>query len=139
MLGLGLLLLSSVTAVSGDGLRLEFDAQMRSRVVTTLGAEAILGPYTESETLLTAEGELHGFTLESRVETEVSDTLGGGHSVILTGRSGAISKRVEITAYPSRPHWLFLRVRYTNRGTDAAPGARLHQRPLPVRTGPEAG
>ena len=119
MLATGLLLLSTFTSVNGDGLRLDFDPQMRSRVVATLGAEATLGPYTESESLLTADGELGGFTLESRAEAEVSDGLGAGHSVVLTGRSGAITKRVEVSAYPSHPHWLFLRVRYTNNG--AAP------------------
>ena len=117
MLAAGLLLLSSITSIHGDGLRLDFDAQMRSRVVATLGAEATLGPYTESESLLTTDGELGGFALESRVEAEVSDALGAGHSVVLTGRSGAVTKRIEVTAYPSRPHWLFLHVRYTNDTT----------------------
>ncbi len=96
---------------------LDFDDHMRSRVVASLDGELPLGPYTYSETLLTGGGELRDFALQSREETEISDSLGAGHAVILTGRAGSVIKRVEVASYPSRPHWLFLRVRYTNAGT----------------------
>ena len=118
MIALSLLLLASATAVEGDGLRLDIDAQMHSRVVATLDGDLPLGPYTESETLLTAAGELHDFKLATRDESEVKDALGTGHSVVLTGRSGDIVKRLEVTRYPQRPHWLFVRVRYTNEGRE---------------------
>ena len=116
MIGLGLLLLGSFTSVAGDGVRLDFDAQMRSRVVATLDGELSLGPYEYSDTLLTGGGELRDFKLESRTEAELSDALGQGHAVILSGRAGSVLKRVEITSYPNHPHWLFLHVRYTNAG-----------------------
>ena len=116
MIGLGLLLLGSFTSVAGDGVRLDFDAQMRSRVVATLDGELTLGPYGYSDTLLTGGGELRDFALENRTEAEVSDALGQGHAVILSGRAGSVVKRVEITSYTSHPHWLFLHVRYTNAG-----------------------
>ena len=116
MIALSLVMLASFTA-TGDGLRLEFDAQMHSRVVSTLDGTQPLGPISESETLLTAGGELRDFKFEDRAEAEVSDELGVGHAVVLTGRSGAVVKRVEVTSYPAWPHWLFLHVRYTNNGT----------------------
>ena len=75
MLALGLLMLASVAA-DGDGLRLEFDAGMRSRVVDTQGGGAALGPFTESETLLTASGELRNFRLESREEARCQRRAG---------------------------------------------------------------
>ena len=109
--------MSSFAAVSGDGIRLDVDAHMRTRVVATSNRDLALGPYTDSETLLTGGGELRDFSLESREEAEVSDAIGTGHSVILTGRSAGIIKRVAITAYPAHPHWLLLQVRYTNSGT----------------------
>ncbi len=90
MIGLGLLLLTSFTSVSGDGLRLDFDDHMRSRVVATLDGELPLGPYTYSEALLTGGGEVRDFAMQSREETEISDSLGSGHAVILTGRSDAL-------------------------------------------------
>ena len=117
MIALGLALLTSFTPVAGDGLRLEFDPQMRSRVIAELPAEVPLGPFTYSETLLTKDGELRDFALQSHEEVPVSDSLGQGKAVILTGRSGAVLKRVEVTSYPTHPRWLFLRVRYTNTGT----------------------
>ena len=117
MIALGLLALSSFTSVTGDGLRLDIDPHMRSRVVASLEGETALGPFSYSEVLLTTHGELRDFNLEGREEAEISDAIGKGHEVILTGHAGTIVKRVEITVYPAYPHWLFLRVRYTNGGT----------------------
>ena len=117
MIALGLLLLTSFTSVRGDGLRLDYDDHMRSRVVASLEGDGPLGPYTYSEALLTGSGELRDFALESREELEITDALGAGHEVILTGRAGSVLKRVEVSSYPAHPHWLFLRVRYTNAGT----------------------
>ncbi|MEP7242434.1 MAG: glycoside hydrolase family 36 protein [Gammaproteobacteria bacterium] len=119
MLGLTMLLLSSIAPVQGDGLRLDFDDQMRTRVVETVAGEKILGPFSESETLLTANGEITGFKFVNRTEDTATDALGNGRRVTLTGRAGTLSKQVEVTAYRERPNWLFVRVRYTNEG--AAP------------------
>ena len=63
-------------AVQGDGIRLEFDGAMRSRVVATAGAATILGPFTESETLQTGAGDAGGFRLQSQVNDIVTDALG---------------------------------------------------------------
>ena len=90
-------------AVDGDGIRLEFDSRMRSRVVATFAGETALGPFEESETLLTAAGALGDFALESREEGAVSDALGDGRRVTLTGHAGRIAKRVEVTAYAAPP------------------------------------
>ena len=43
--------------VDGDGIRLEFDGRMKSRVVATFAGETPLGPFEDSETLLTAAGD----------------------------------------------------------------------------------
>jgi len=102
--------------VDGDGIRLEFDGRMKSRVVATFASETPLGAFEDSETLLTAAGTLGDFTLESRDEAPVKDAIGEGRRVTLTGHAGRLAKRVEVTAYPSRPRFLFVRVRYTNEG-----------------------
>ncbi len=104
------------TAVAGNGIRLDFDGRMRSRVVATDSVEAVLGPFTESETLLTDDGEKAGFGLEGVREESVADALGTGRRTILTGRSGTLVKEVEVTSYAARPGWLFLRERYRNEG-----------------------
>jgi alpha-galactosidase len=116
---IALALLLSLAPVDGNGVRLELDAQMRSRVVATFAGETVLGPFSESETLLTPGGEVGGFALEGREEDAVTDALGSGRRVTLVGRSGSLTKRVEVTAYPGRPRFLLVRVRYTNEGTAA--------------------
>jgi len=110
-------MLASFTAVQGDGLRLEFDTHMRSRVVSSVGTAHIAGPFSYSETLLTAGGELRDFTLTGQEQVDVNDELGMGHAWRLTGRAGLVEKRVEIASYPAWPRWLIVRVRYTNEGT----------------------
>ncbi len=91
MIGLGLVLLSSFTSVGGDGLRLEFDDHMRSRVVASLDGEVSVGPYTYSEALLTAGGELRDFALETREEADITDALGAGTSRSLSRAAPARS------------------------------------------------
>jgi len=108
---------ASVVKLEGQGIRLEFDERLRSRVVATFAGETVLGPFSDSETLLTAAGEVGGFALEGREEDAVSDLLGEGRRVTLVGRAGAVSKRVEVTAYSGRPRFLLVRVRYTNSGS----------------------
>lgn len=100
--------------VEGDGIRLEFDGHMRSRVVSTLGAPTVLGPFENSETLDPPMGAGLTFLLDSAKEDPVQDTLGSGQRVTLIGHAGSLTKRVEVTRYADRPHFLFLRVRYTN-------------------------
>ncbi len=110
------LLLFGGAAIQGDGIRLEFDGQMKSRVVVTAPQEIALGPFTESETLLTDAGEVGAFTLKDEMHDTVSDAFGKGQRTTLTGQSGAIVKHVEVTAYAARPQWLFVRVSYRNGG-----------------------
>lgn len=109
MLALTMTLLASITPVEGTGIRLDFDEQMRSRVVATAGGEKILGPFSESETLLTASGEVKEFALANRSKE--------GRRTVLTGRSGSLRKEVEVTADDRWPKWLFVQVRYTNEDT----------------------
>lgn len=103
-------------AVAGDGIRLEFDGKMRSRVVASAGATVALGPFTESESLLTDAGETAAFTLEGLRSDVVVDALGEGQRTILAGRSGSLAKEVEVVSYGARPGFLFLRARYRNDG-----------------------
>ncbi len=110
------LLLASAAAVQGDGIRLEFDDRMQSRVVATSLTVMALGPFTESETLLTDAGEVGDFALEDEKQDTVSDAFGEGRRTTLTGRAGSVVKQVEVIAYASRPGWLFLRVSYRNDG-----------------------
>lgn len=105
-------------SVQGEGLRVEFDGSLRSRVVATLGVDPQpLGPFTDSENLRTDPLELVGFKLEKQtLDDKISDDIGSGTRVTLQGRRENLVKQVEVTAYRNRPDWLFFRVRYTNEG-----------------------
>src|SRR5690349_9320819 len=124
MIALTLLLVTAVAqpsstpsaTVQGEGVRVEFDAGLRSRIVATWKGEEAIGPFTDSEVLRTARGELTGFMLVDRSESDVADDLGSGHRVTLRGRHEHLLKQVEVTSYPNRPNWLFFRVTYTNEG-----------------------
>jgi alpha-galactosidase len=105
-------------AVQGEGIRLEIDGGMRSRVVATAGTETVLGPFTDSESLTTGEGETGRFAFQSASSDAVKDALGEGRRTTLVGKSGSLVKEIEVTAYAGRPGWLFLRARYRNDGTE---------------------
>lgn len=105
-------------AVQGEGVRLEFDGDMRSRVVATAGTETVLGPFTDSESLTTDHGETGRFAFQSARNDDVKDALGEGRRTTLVGKSGSLVKEIEVTAYAGRPGWLFLRTRYRNEGTE---------------------
>ncbi len=111
-----LFLLLSLVRVEGDGVRLEFDDSLRSRVVATFAGEKVLGGFSDSETLLTASGELAAFALQDRQQTRIKDALGEAQATTLVGRAGTMVKRVEVRAYEAWPRFLFVRVRYTNEG-----------------------
>ena len=102
--------------IDGDGLRLELDARMRSRIVASLGGapEVVLGPYTASETLMTSAGEVTDFVLEGREEQAVRDVLGAGRRVVLTGQAAGLRKTLTVSVYDDFPRLALFTVRYTN-------------------------
>jgi alpha-galactosidase len=118
MISAAVLVLAAAASVQGDGIRLEFDRQMQTRVVATGNGDVALGPFTESESLLIAKGSIGGFALQQQATEPVADALGEGRRTVLTGRAGALTKEIEVTAYAGRPRWLFLRVRYRNEGEE---------------------
>jgi alpha-galactosidase len=118
MIGAAVLMLAVAASVQGDGIRLEFDGKMHTRVVEMGDRGEPLGPFSESESLSTTTGPLGDFALQGQSTEPVSDALGEGRRSVLTGRAGALVKEVEVTAYAARPRWLFLRVRYRNEGKE---------------------
>ena len=81
--------------VRGDGLRIEFDAQMRTRIVATLtGKDLVLGPFAPSETLQATTGECRDFALEHVAEEALADGFGPGRRVSVSGHCGLLRKTV---------------------------------------------
>src|SRR2546425_12361759 len=120
--------------LEGKGIRLEFDAALRSRVVATLwGAEPALGPFAASETVTVSGTEIADFALAGQEDERVQDALGTGRRWLLSGVAGRLRKTVSVTMYDEFPGLAVLQVRYVNEGQDEVPiGAWTNNRHLIV-------
>ena len=79
---------------------------MYTRIHATINSETPLGQFTDSETLRTRLGELRDFALQSYTQESISDELGTGTRTTLIGRAQNVEKRVQVSAYGSRPRAL---------------------------------
>src|SRR5258708_1200066 len=91
---------SGKASIQSGNLRVEFDNSLRSRVVARLDKkETVLGPFTASETVMTADKPLTGFLLTSQKHERTKDRFGDGEQLIVEGKSGALTKKVTVTVY----------------------------------------
>ena len=103
--------------VAGAGLRLELDARMHSRVVSTLdGNEVALGSFAASETVTVDGVESRDFALHSDERDPIEDVFGTGQRARLVGMADGLTKTVTIQTYDKQPGVAVLQVRYTNIG-----------------------
>ncbi len=103
--------------VRGAGVRVEFDAAMRTRIVARVaGRDEVLGPFAATETLLTTGRELRRCVLEHAAEEPITDVFGAGRRVAVSGRCGPLRKTVFVDVYDEWPRWALFTVRYKNEG-----------------------
>jgi hypothetical protein len=70
--------------LQGNGIRIEFDQNLRSRIVATLdGGETVLGPFAVSESVSVSGTEIGDFALAGQEEERVQDALGAGRRLLL--------------------------------------------------------
>ncbi|MGB7332089.1 MAG: glycoside hydrolase family 36 protein [Terriglobales bacterium] len=104
--------------IQGGNLRIEFDNHLRSRVVARFDTkETVMGPFTASETVTTADKTWAGFLLASQKREHTKDAFGEGERLIVEGKAGILTKRVAVTVYDDFPAMAFFEVQYTNTGT----------------------
>jgi alpha-galactosidase len=104
--------------IEGANLRIEFDSRLRSRVVARFNkTETVLGPFTDSETVTTAEKLGTGFLLTAHKHGRIKDTFGEGERLTVEGHAGMLAKVVSVTVYDDFPAMAFFDVQYTNTGT----------------------
>ncbi len=104
--------------IQGGMIRIEFDNHMRSRVVACFDKrETVLGPFTASETVTTADRLWTGFLLTSQRHERTKDRFGEGERLTVEGKSGTLKKTVSVTVYDDFPAMAFFDVQYTNTGT----------------------
>jgi alpha-galactosidase len=103
--------------IQGANLRVEFDHNLRSRVVARFdNKETEMGPFTASETVSSAGRVWSVFPLTSQKHDRVSDAFGPGEQLVVTGKSGALTKSVTVTVYDDFPAMAFFDVQYSNTG-----------------------
>src|ERR1035437_7763333 len=104
--------------IQGGNLRIEFDNRLRSRVVARFDkTETVMGPFTASETVTTADKAWTGFLLASQKHGRTKDTFGEGERLTVEGTAGTLTKIVSVTVYDVFPAMAFFEVQYTYTGT----------------------
>ena len=103
--------------IQGGNLRIEFDHNLRSRVVARFDKETVLGPFSASETVTTADKVWTEFPLYSQKHERTKDAFGEGERLIVEGKSGRLTKTVAVTLYDDFPTMAIFEVQYTNTGT----------------------
>src|SRR5215472_13077299 len=124
-LGFGLAALAFATGpadsspqIQGEHLRIEFDQNLRSRVIARFDQrETTLGPFTASETITAANKIWSSFVLTSQKREKAKDAIGAYERLTLAGKDGILIKTVSVTIYDDFPSMAFFDVQYTTTGT----------------------
>src|SRR5215469_6508682 len=108
---------ASLAQIQSPGLRIEFDKNMRSRVVARFGGKEIpLGGFSASETVKGSERSWYDFALSAQTHQRVTDSYGAGEKLTLAGISGVLRKNLSVTIYDEFPNLAVFDVSYTNIG-----------------------
>jgi len=105
------------TQIEGANLRIEFDHNLRSRVIARFdNKDTAMGPFTASESVAAADKAWTEFSLLSTKHERITDAVGVGERLIVTGKSGTLTKVVTVTMYDEFPAMAFFDVQYANTG-----------------------
>jgi len=108
---------ASMAQIQSPSLRIEFDQNMRSRVIARLGSKDIpLGAFSASETVKGTERSWYDFALTWQTHERVTDIYGTGEKLTLAGVSGVLKKNLSVTIYDEFPNLAVFDVTYTNMG-----------------------
>jgi alpha-galactosidase len=122
--GIGLTIAAEPPAPVGDAvMSLEFDAELRSRIVVRpTGAVDPLTDFEPSETLRLADGKrIDRFQFVGQRREGVEDVHGRGTRHVLRGRADeGIEKEVSIVLYDRYPGFALIAVAYRNVGAEPA-------------------
>jgi len=103
--------------IQGANLRIEFDPNLRSRVIARFdNKETTVGPFAATESVTATDKTWAEFPVTSQKREPVHDSFGVGQRLVVTGRSGTLTKEVSVTMYDEFPTMAFFDVQYTNTG-----------------------
>ena len=105
------------TQIQGANLRIEFDHNLRSRVIARFdNKETTMGPFTASESVTAADKAWIEFPVTSTKHERMTDAAGAGERLTVTGQSETLTKVVTVTMYDEFPAMAFFDVQYSNTG-----------------------
>jgi alpha-galactosidase len=108
----------AVATLEDSVLRIDWDANLHTRVSRTAGRRSPLSSWGASEYLLTADGShITDFPIRHQARDGISDVNGPGTRLTLSGMSvSGVEKTVEVKLYQRHPGLALLRVSYRNGG-----------------------
>src|SRR5258705_116737 len=87
-------------SVTNKHIRIDFDGNMYSRVVASLGSqERAVGEFSPSEFIPVSGHGVTDFSLQDQKRETVHDRLGTGSRTIITGTAPSLKKTVTVTVY----------------------------------------
>jgi alpha-galactosidase len=108
---------AGLAEIQTPNLRIEFDKNMRSRVIARVGGKDIpMGGFSASETVKGTERSWDDFAMVSQTHERVTDIYGTGEKLTLAGTSGVLRKNLSVTIYDEFPNLAIFLVSYTNTG-----------------------
>jgi alpha-galactosidase len=109
--------LPSKVELAGKNLIVEFDHDLRSRVIARFdNTQTPLGSFGVSESLQAQGRSWTLFPLASQKNERVREGIGSGQRLTIVGKAGHLTKTVVVTAYDDFPSMAVFDVQYTNTG-----------------------
>lgn len=109
----------AVASVDGQGIRVEFDGNLQSRIVDTSGPTPLpLGPFAFSDYLLSAGGPINAFEFTTATTSTENGVFGNGSVQTIVGEGAGVVKRVKIETYEDFPGVAVFQVSYENSGSE---------------------
>src|SRR5271166_2471369 len=103
--------------IQSSVLRIEFDHNLRSRVIALVGrGPQVLSSFSASETVTTSR-IWSDFALTTSRREHVADAFGAGERLSLAGKSGDLRKEISVTIYKDFPSMAIFDVAYKNEVT----------------------
>ena len=105
----------AAVTVAGDQIRVDFNDQLHSRIVSAVnGEERLMGRFSPSEYVVIGGTETTDFALVDHTTEAVDDEIGAGERHVLSGRAEGLRKNVSISLYDAFPSMAVYEVEYVN-------------------------
>jgi len=106
--------------VSNKKIKIEFDTQMKSRVLNMYSSKTVaLGNFGSSHYITTQDGIVEDFQFRFTKCNEINNKYGHGMKCTISGTSNNIEKILYLNVYDVFPSTVFIKTQYKNLGTSS--------------------